>query len=148
MSDDLPWRCEERYATDEHGRFFARQYFGEQHEDAAPRLHCQYHVLRSSQPNCWITTAVLLTYAKVLRIIGVPELRYREDPVRMLRVVRCRQTTIYDRCRHPQTNLGNGTFNQQRTKRARVFDEMLKLLTSGHAMACLQQLRKEACIMV
>ena len=26
---------------------------------------------------------------------------------------------------------------------ARVFDEMLKLLMSGHAMACLQQLRKE-----
>jgi poly(A) polymerase len=26
---------------------------------------------------------------------------------------------------------------------ARVFDEMLKLLLSGHAMACLQQLRKE-----
>jgi poly(A) polymerase len=26
---------------------------------------------------------------------------------------------------------------------ARVFDEMLKLLTSGHAMACLQELRKE-----
>ena len=29
---------------------------------------------------------------------------------------------------------------------ARLFDEMLKLLFSGHSLKCLQQLREKACI--
>jgi poly(A) polymerase len=80
---------------------------------------------------------------KTLRIIGVPELRYREDPVRMLRVVRFAaklKFTIDDETRAPIKVMAPLINN---VPSARVFDEMLKLLMSGHAMACLQQLRKE-----
>jgi poly(A) polymerase len=80
---------------------------------------------------------------KTLRIIGVPEARYREDPVRMLRVVRFAaklQFTIEPATRAPIPVMAPLINN---VPAARVFDEMLKLLMSGHALACLQQLRKE-----
>jgi poly(A) polymerase len=81
--------------------------------------------------------------AKTLRIIGVPEARYREDPVRMLRVVRFAaklKFTIEPTTRAPIPVMAPLINN---VPAARVFDEMLKLLMSGQALACLQQLRKE-----
>ena len=80
---------------------------------------------------------------KTLRIIGQPEARYREDPVRMLRVVRFAarlRFTIEPTTRAPIAVMAPLINN---VPAARVFDEMLKLLMSGHALACLQQLRKE-----
>jgi poly(A) polymerase len=80
---------------------------------------------------------------KTLRIIGVPEARFREDPVRLLRVVRFAAKlsfTIADETRAPIQVMAPLINN---VPAARVFDEMLKLLMSGHALACLQQLRKE-----
>ena len=73
----------------------------------------------------------------------LPEARYREDPVRMLRVVRFAAKlgfTIEPATRAPIPVMAPLINN---VPAARVFDEMLKLLMSGHALACLQQLRKE-----
>ena len=75
---------------DEHGRVLRDNTFGEQHEDAVRRdftINAMYY-----DP----ATQTVLDYhggiadirAKTLRMIGVPEARYREDPVRLLRVVR------------------------------------------------------------
>jgi poly(A) polymerase len=78
---------------------------------------------------------------KVLRIIGQPEARYREDPVRMLRVVRFAaklQFTIEPATRAPIPVMAPLINN---VPAARVFDEMLKLLLSGQALACLKELR-------
>ncbi|MFZ6771231.1 polynucleotide adenylyltransferase PcnB [Undibacterium sp. SXout7W] len=130
---------------DEHGRVLRDNTFGEQHEDAARRdftINAMYY-----DP----ATQTVLDYhggikdirQKTLRIIGLPEARYREDPVRMLRVVRFAaklQFTIDEATRAPIAVMAPLINN---VPAARVFDEMLKLLTSGHAMACLQQLRKE-----
>jgi poly(A) polymerase len=79
--------------------------------------------------------------AKVLRIIGQPEARYREDPVRMLRVVRFAAKlgfTIEPATRAPIPVMAPLINN---VPAARVFDEMLKLLMSGQALACLKELR-------
>jgi len=79
--------------------------------------------------------------AKLLRIIGMPEARYREDPVRMLRVVRFAAKlgfTIEPTTRAPIPVMAPLIDN---VPAARVFDEMLKLLLSGHALACLKELR-------
>ncbi|MFZ6655727.1 polynucleotide adenylyltransferase PcnB [Undibacterium sp. TJN19] len=130
---------------DEHGRVLRDNTFGEQHEDAVRRdftVNAMYY-----DP----ATQTVLDYhggmkdikKKTLRIIGVPEARYREDPVRMLRVVRFAaklQFTIDAATRAPIAVMAPLINN---VPAARVFDEMLKLLTSGHALACLQQLRKE-----
>ena len=130
---------------DEHGRVLRDNTFGSQHEDAVRRdftINAMYY-----DP----ATQTLLDYhggiadmrAKTLRIIGVPEARYREDPVRMLRVARFAAKlnfTIAPETAAPIKVMAPLINN---VPAARIFDEMLKLLMSGHALACLQQLRKE-----
>ena len=79
---------------------------------------------------------------RVLRVIGEPETRYREDPVRMLRAVRLAAKlglTLDPATREPIRRLAP---LMERVPPARLFDEMLKLLLSGHASACLRQLRE------
>ncbi|MDB5728427.1 MAG: pcnB [Noviherbaspirillum sp.] len=130
---------------DEHGRVLRDNTFGEQHEDAVRRdftINAMYY-----DP----ATRTVYDYhggiadirSKTLRMIGVPEARYREDPVRLLRVVRFAAKlnfTIDPATREPIKVMAPLVNN---VPAARVFDEMLKLLMSGHALACLQQLRKE-----
>jgi poly(A) polymerase len=128
---------------DEHGRVLRDNNFGPQHEDAERRdftINAMYY-----DP----ATQSVLDYHggtedirdKVLRIIGQPEERYREDPVRMLRVVRFAaklQFTIEPATRAPIPVMAPLINN---VPAARVFDEMLKLLQSGHSLACLKELR-------
>lgn len=130
---------------DAHGRVLRDNTFGEQHEDAVRRdftINAMYY-----DP----ATETVLDYhegiedirSKTLRIIGVAEERYREDPVRLLRVVRFAAKlgfTIAPETRAPIKVMAPLINN---VPAARVFDEMLKLLQSGHALACLQQLRGE-----
>jgi poly(A) polymerase len=78
-----------------------------------------------------------------MRIIGEPEQRYREDPIRMLRAVRfsaSRGLEIESRTREPIKTLAPLLAN---VPAARLFDEMLKLLLSGHAYECVMALRQE-----
>lgn len=130
---------------DEHGRVLRDNTFGEQHEDAARRdftINAMYYD-PASQTVLDYHGGIKDIRKKVLRIIGLPEARYREDPVRMLRVVRFAaklQFTIDPATQAPIAVMAPLINN---VPAARVFDEMLKLLTSGHAMACLQELRKE-----
>jgi poly(A) polymerase len=130
---------------DEHGRVLRDNTFGEQHEDAVRRdftINAMYYD-PASQTVLDYHGGIADIRKKTLRIIGVPELRYREDPIRMLRVVRFAaklKFTIDADTRAPIKVMAALINN---VPSARVFDEMLKLLMSGHAMACLQQLRKE-----
>jgi poly(A) polymerase len=130
---------------DEHGRVLRDNTFGSQAEDAERRdftINAMYYNPANQQ---------VLDYhggiedirAKTLRIIGVPEARYREDPVRMLRVVRFAAKLKFSI--EPETGAPIKVMAPliNNVPAARVFDEMLKLLMSGHALACLQQLRKE-----
>lgn len=132
-------------SKDAFGRVLRDNTFGEQSEDATRRdftINAMYY-----DP----TTQTVLDYhggmadirKKTLRIIGQPEARYREDPVRMLRVVRFAARLGFDiepGTRAPIAVMASLINN---VPAARVFDEMLKLLTSGHALACLKRLRQE-----
>ncbi|MDQ7969569.1 MAG: polynucleotide adenylyltransferase PcnB [Oxalicibacterium faecigallinarum] len=130
---------------DEHGRVLRDNTFGEQHEDALRRdftINAMYYD-PASQTVLDYHGGMTDIRNKTLRIIGVPEARYREDPVRLLRVVRFAAKlnfTIAEETRAPISVMAPLINN---VPAARVFDEMLKLLLSGHALACLQQLRKE-----
>ncbi|WP_206951229.1 polynucleotide adenylyltransferase PcnB [Trinickia acidisoli] len=133
------------HAVDASGRVLRDNVWGEQHEDATRRdftVNAMYY-----DP----ATQTVLDYhngmadirARLLRMIGDPATRYREDPVRMLRVVRFAAKLgfeIDDASREPIQPLAELIHN---VPAARLFDEMLKLLLSGHALACLKQLRKE-----
>jgi poly(A) polymerase len=72
--------------------------------------------------------------ARRLRLIGDPETRYREDPVRMLRAVRFAAKldfTISPEAEEPIARLGSLLAD---VPPARLFDELLKLFQSGHAV--------------
>jgi poly(A) polymerase len=79
--------------------------------------------------------------AGVLRPIGDAEVRYREDPVRMLRAVRFAAKLgfrIDAASDAPLAELGSCI---QEVPPARLFDEVLKLLQAGHAMQSFELLR-------
>jgi len=129
---------------DEHGRVLRDNVFGTQAEDARRRdftVNALYF-----DP---VTEEVIDFHGgladlkkRVLRVIGDPETRYREDPVRMLRAVRLAAKlglTLDAATREPIRSMA---LLMERVPPARLFDEMLKLLLSGHASACLRQLRE------
>jgi poly(A) polymerase len=133
------------HAVDASGRVLRDNVWGEQHEDATRRdftINAMYY-----DP----ATQTVLDYhngmadmrARLLRMIGDPATRYREDPVRMLRVVRFAAKLdfdIDDATRAPIEKMADLINN---VPAARLFDEMLKLMLSGHALACLKRLRQE-----
>lgn len=131
--------------TDEHGRVLRDNVFGNQAEDAARRdftVNALYFDPKTEQILDYHHGVADLRQ-KTLRMIGDPRTRYREDPVRMLRAVRLAAKlglSIDPAARRPIREMAELLEN---VPAARLFDEMLKLFTSGHAVKCLQQLRGE-----
>lgn len=130
--------------TDEHGRILRDNLFGTHEQDAARRdftLNALYYdPIKEEVIDFHRGVADLKN--RVVRIIGDPEVRYREDPVRMLRAIRfaCKLGgTVDPATLAPIRKLAPLVKN---VPASRLFDEMLKLLTCGHAMSCLQQLRE------
>jgi poly(A) polymerase len=79
--------------------------------------------------------------AGVLRLMGDPETRYREDPVRMLRAVRFVSKlgfVIEPQTEEPIWRLGDLL---QEIPAARLFEEVLKLFLSGTAANAFEKLR-------
>ncbi len=77
---------------------------------------------------------------RVLKMIGDPEARYREDPVRMLRAVRLAAKldfTIHDGTAAPIPALAQLL---SEAAPARLFEECLKMFLSGHAVASFERL--------
>ena len=130
---------------DEHGRLLRDNAFGSQEEDALRRdftVNALYYDPATEEILDYVGGMQDLE-ARRLRIIGDPRARYREDPVRMLRAVRLGAKlglTLDKGTRAPITEMAELVHN---VPGARLFEEMLKLLLSGHAVACLRQLRAE-----
>jgi len=129
---------------DEHGRVLRDNVFGTQEGDARRRdftVNALYYDPATEEVVDFHGGLADLK-KRVMRVIGDPETRYREDPVRMLRAVRLAATlglTIDPATREPIREMAP---LMERVPPARLFDEMLKLLLSGHASACLRQLRE------
>jgi len=125
------------------GRILRDNVWGSQAEDATRRdftINAMYY-----DPH----TETVLDYhggiediaAKTIRMIGEPTQRYREDPVRMLRAIRFAAKTnftIEPKTRAPLEQLAH---LMQDVPSARLFDEILKLLMSGHAWSSISQLQ-------
>ncbi|MFL6565671.1 MAG: polynucleotide adenylyltransferase PcnB, partial [Burkholderiales bacterium] len=128
---------------DEHGRVLRDNVFGTQEEDARRRdftVNALYYD-PASEEIVDLHGGLDDLKKRMLRVIGDPETRYREDPVRMLRGVRLAAKlglTLEAQTREPIRSLAP---LMEQVPPARLFDEMLKLLLSGHASACLRQLR-------
>ncbi|MDA8361075.1 MAG: polynucleotide adenylyltransferase PcnB [Gammaproteobacteria bacterium] len=78
--------------------------------------------------------------ARVLRVIGDPEERFREDPVRMLRAVRFAVRLQFELAQHDDRLLARLGPLLQDIPPARLFEEVLKLFQAGNALANYQAL--------
>ncbi|MHB1091505.1 polynucleotide adenylyltransferase PcnB [Thiobacillus sp.] len=136
---------EDGRSTDEHGRLLSDNVFGSMADDAARRdftINALYYDPLSEEVHDYFG-GVADCKKRVLRMIGDPDTRYREDPVRMLRVARFAAKLdfhIDPDTRKPVAALAPLLAN---IPRARIFDEALKLLLSGHALRGVHQLRTE-----
>jgi poly(A) polymerase len=77
-----------------------------------------------------------------LRLIGDPDTRYREDPVRMLRAARFEAKLGFEMEPHTAEPLERLKGLLTHVPPARLFDETLKLFLSGHGAQSLAVLRK------
>jgi poly(A) polymerase len=80
--------------------------------------------------------------ARRLRLIGDPALRYREDPVRMLRAARFEAKLGFSLEAATESALGELRDLLTDVPAARLFDETLKLFLTGHGVKSLEVLRR------
>jgi poly(A) polymerase len=127
---------------DAHGRILRDNVFGDQEQDAERRdfsINALFY-----DP----TTEDVVDYqggfadlkARRLRMIGDAESRYREDPVRMLRAVRLAAKLGMEIEPATRTPIPKLAPLLQNVPASRLFEEMLKLLLSGHAVESVKAL--------
>ena len=135
-----------KHAVDASGRVLRDNVWGPMEEDAARRdftINAMYY-----DPE----TQIVVDYhhgirdakKKIIRMIGDPATRYREDPVRIIRAVRFSAKLsalgfkFEDKTAAPLKSM-KGLLAD--VPQSRLFDEMLKLLQTGHSLASIEQLK-------
>jgi len=135
-----------KHAVDSSGRVLRDNVWGPQDQDAVRRdftINAMYYDPQRE---------VVVDYhggfkdaqKRTLRMIGDPATRYREDPVRILRAVRFAAKLsalgfkIENKTAKPLVAMKSLLAD---VPQSRLFDEMLKLLQTGHALATVAQLR-------
>ncbi|MDE2275303.1 MAG: polynucleotide adenylyltransferase PcnB, partial [Burkholderiales bacterium] len=136
------------HVVDASGRVLRDNVWGPQIEDAARRdftINAMYY-----DP----VTQTVVDYhggladvrARVLRMIGDPGTRYREDPVRIIRIVRFAAKLGFAIDPATERPIRAMSALLPNVPISRLFDEMVKLLQTGHALASIEQLRKHGLI--
>ncbi|PIV15580.1 MAG: polynucleotide adenylyltransferase PcnB, partial [Gallionellales bacterium CG03_land_8_20_14_0_80_55_15] len=130
--------------ADEHGRLLRDNEFGDQEQDAARRDFTANALFYdpATQEIHDFHRGFEDTRKGVLRIIGDPLLRYREDPVRMLRAVRLSAKLGIQLDPATAAPIAQMKSLLDNVPEARMLDEVLKMLLSGHSVECIGQLRK------
>ena len=135
-----------KHAVDSSGRVLRDNVWGPQDQDAVRRDFTINAMYFDQQRE------VVVDYhggfkdaqKRTLRMIGDPATRYREDPVRILRAVRFAAKLsalgfkIENKTAKPLVAMKSLLAD---VPQSRLFDEMLKLLQTGHALATVAQLR-------
>ncbi|HEB98384.1 MAG TPA: polynucleotide adenylyltransferase PcnB, partial [Thiotrichales bacterium] len=130
-------------ATSEEGRILRDNVYGTIEEDAWRRdftVNALYYDIEDFSVRDYVGGMEDLR-AGVLRLIGDPEARYREDPVRMLRAVRFAVKLgfrIEPATEAPIESLAHLLFE---IPPARLFEEVLKLFQGGMALETFEMLR-------
>jgi len=134
----------EERVLDEHGRILRDNVYGTIDEDVWRRdftANALYYNIADF--SVWdYVGGVEDIAARRLRLIGDPETRYREDPVRMLRAARFEAKlgfTVDEATAEPIPRL-KGLLAA--VPAARLFDETLKLFLTGHGARSLEVLRR------
>ena len=133
------------HAVDTTGRVLRDNVWGSQLEDAARRdftINAMYYDPRRE---------IVVDYhggiadmkRRKLRMIGDPAARYREDPVRIIRVVRFAAKLGFEIEAQTRAPIRQMVGLLDNVPISRTFDEMIKLLQTGHALASIEELRKQ-----
>lgn len=130
--------------TDEHGRLLRDNQFGDREQDAARRDFTANALFYdpATQEISDYHNGCADTRKHLLRMIGDPLVRYREDPVRMLRAVRLSAKLGMKIDAATAAPIAGMKDLLDNVPQARLLDEVLKMLLSGHSVECIQQLRK------
>ena len=132
------------HERDETGRILSDNQYGNLESDAFRRdftANALYYDIRDYAVVDY-TGGVEDVQDRILRLIGEPELRYREDPVRMLRAVRIANKlgfTIAPDTAEPIARLAPLL---REIPAARLFDEIIKVLMCRDAVANFRDLRR------
>ena len=136
---------DESRVTAEDGMLLRDNVFGNQEEDAARRdftINALYYDPEKQEVWDW-HGGFEDARKKVLRMIGDPAQRFREDPVRMLRAARFAAKLEFHIDPATRAPIAELAPMLERIPASRLFDEMMKLLLSGHAERGVRQLRAE-----
>jgi poly(A) polymerase len=135
------------HAVDASGRVLRDNVWGPQEQDAVRRdftINAMYY-----DPETQIVVdyhgGIKDSTKRVLRMIGDPVQRYREDPVRIIRAIRFSAKLkalgfkIEPKTAAPLVQMKSLLAD---VPQSRLFDEMLKLLQTGHSLATIAQLQE------
>ena len=142
VDDEDHREIDDNRVQDDSGRLLRDNIYGDIDGDVWRRdFTCNSLYYNIADFSVWdYTGGVADVQARILRLIGDPEQRYREDPVRMLRAARFAAKlgfNVHEDTLNPMRNLADLLSG---VPAARLFDECSKLFLSGHAAASLDRL--------
>ena len=128
----------------EHGMLLRDNVYGDLESDAIRRdftVNALYYTTQGFEIHDY-TGGMQDIEDRLIRMIGDPETRYKEDPVRMLRAVRFAAKLDFDIEPATAVPLQQLAPLLRNIAPARLFDEVLKLLMSGHGERTFELLRQ------
>lgn len=146
IDDDNSVDEDSRRVLDTHGRILRDNLYGTIDEDVWRRdftANALYYNIADF--SIWdYTGGVADAKARVLKLIGDPETRYREDPVRMLRAVRFAAKLSFNIDDASAKPIAKLAYMLDGVPAARLFDEVNKLFLAGSAVRSFELLREHA----
>jgi len=127
----------------EHGMLLRDNIYGSIEEDAQRRdftINALYYSTKDFKVFDF-ANGVKDVADRVIRLIGDPEVRYREDPVRMLRAIRFATKLDMQMAQETRAPIIELAPLMANIPAARMFEEFLKMFISGKAVANFEQLR-------
>jgi len=123
--------------THEGGRLLRDNVFGTIEDDAVRRdftVNALYYAIEDFSVRDYVGGFADVQH-RLMRLIGDPDTRYREDPVRMLRAVRLAAKLDFEIEAATAAPIPHLAGLLREAAPARLFEECLKLFLSGHAVA-------------
>lgn len=138
-------KASEENKTNQHGMVIADNSYGTLEEDVWRRdlsINALYYDHKNSTIIDYVNGVDDLKN-KVIRIIGDPLLRYEEDPVRILRVIRFASKLNFTIEDNTQRAISQKSHLLAEVPSSRLFEEVVKLFHTGNAVDTLEKLQNE-----